>query len=200
MKLLTKGNSKLAKHVGVFNITAGMKVCGRECAGCYAIKEQVRWAHNVLEGRNNRLEVTKSSNFVETMSEEILNSNYKYIRVHGSGEFYSQKYISDWAKIAEIVGRNKPDVVFYSYTKRDGEFDFSPVDNRNNFIVHRSFVEANGRKHMNFGTPTKIEELQKVTGGFICPLATDRTGKCGEECTFCMEKCNDGTPVLFEAH
>ena len=41
MSLIQKGNAKLiASDMMMFNLPAGKKVCGRECAGCYALKEQ----------------------------------------------------------------------------------------------------------------------------------------------------------------
>ena len=200
MKLLAKGNSKLSKSVGVWNILAGMEVCNRECAGCYAIAEQKRWKGTVLKGRNNRLEASKQTDFVSSMVVEILKSKFTMIRVHGSGEFYSQKYIDDWCKIADGVKALRPYISFYTYTKRD-EFDFSELVKRDNFILHKSFVEVSGKKVMNFGKLDKIEKIQQETGGFICPLATDRTGKCGTSaCDFCMKKENEGIPILFEAH
>ena len=200
MKFLSKGNSKLAKHVGVWNIPAGMEVCGRECVGCYAIKEQKRWKGTVVSGRNNRWEASKQPDFVEKMVAEILKSKMTMIRIHGSGEFYSQTYIDNWIKIVDLVKVKKPKTIFYAYTKRDKEFDFTKLVKRDNFILHKSLVETGGRRVMNYGKPEAMLELQHKTGGFICPLVVDRTGKCGAECTFCMEKVNEGTPVLFEAH
>ena len=200
MKLLSKGNSKLATTVGVFNILAGMEVCGRECDNCYALKEQRRWKGSVLKGRNNRLDISKTDSFVLNMVTEILKSKFRHIRIHGSGEFYSQDYIDKWAKIAKGVQALRPYVRFFTYTKRDNEFDFSALDSASNFIVHRSFVQVNGKRKMNYGTAEAVQSIQKATNGFICPLATDRTGKCGSECTWCMQVENQGVPILFEAH
>ena len=87
-KLLSKGNSKLAKNVGVWNILAGVAVCGRECDGCYALKEQARWKGTVLKGRNNRWDISKTDTFVVEMVTEILKSKFNIIRVHGSGDLH----------------------------------------------------------------------------------------------------------------
>ena len=200
MKLLTKGNSKLAKEVGVWNILAGMEVCGRECDGCYALKEQKRWKGTVVSGRTKRLELSKSDSFIVNMVDEIVKSQFTYIRVHGSGEFYNQEYVDKWNAIAIFVGLINPEIKFYTYTKRDKDFDFTKLDALDNFIVHRSFVEVAGKRLMNYGSAEAMDTIQKATNGFICPLATDRTGKCGSECTWCMEKENQGVPILFEAH
>ncbi len=92
--------------------------------------------------------------------------------------------------------------MFYAYTKRD--FDFSELHKLKNFVLHKSFVELDGKKVINYGSSDKIAEIAEKSGGFICPLAKDRTGLCGSEqkdgCTFCMQKCNEGTPILFVEH
>lgn len=200
MKLLSKGNSKLDKKVSVWNILAGMEVCGRECDGCYAIKEQKRWKGTVVSGRAKRLELSKSDSFVADMVLEILKSAPRFVRVHGSGEFYSQEYINKWVKIALGVKKLRPYIRFYTYTKRDNEFDFTELDKASNFIVHRSFVTVDGKRKMNYGNAEHLNSISDKVESFICPLATDRTGKCGSECTWCMEKENQGTAILFEAH
>lgn len=200
MKLLTKGNSKLAKHVGVWNITAGMEVCGRECAGCYAIKEQKRWKGTVVSGRANRLELSRRDSFVLEMVHEILKSKHTMIRIHGSGEFYSQDYINKWVKIIDGVKALRPYVKFYAYTKRTNEFDFTEIVKRDNFILHNSFVDVEGKRKMNYGTIDEINAIQAKIGGFACPLSANRDEKCGLECTWCMEKQNEGTPILFYKH
>ena len=80
------------------------------------------------------------------------------------------------------------------------DFDFSKLVKRDNFILHKSFVEVAGKRLMNYGKSEDMLKIQAKVGGFICPLATDRTGKCGSECTWCMDKENEGTPILFEVH
>ena len=119
MKLLSKGNTKLAKEVGTFSILANMEICGRECPGCYAIKEQNgRFKATVNQGRTLRYNISKGDQFVNAMVKEILGSRtFKYIRLHGSGEFYSQEYINKWIEIAKKVYEIKPEIVFYTYTK-----------------------------------------------------------------------------------
>jgi hypothetical protein len=195
VKLFAKGNSKLSKDVLTFNIPAGMEVCGRECAGCYALKEQKRWK-TVEVGRDKRYQLSKEDSFVDMAVEELKKSSPKFVRVHSSGEFYSQEYVDKWVEIAKRL----PNLVFYTYTKRKGDFDFSELESLSNFVLHNSYVYADGKKYTNFGNTEYIEKLADSTGGFICPLAKDRTGMCGDSCTWCMEKQNQNTPILFEMH
>ena len=39
--------------------------------------------------------------------------NCKIIRIHASGDFFDEKYFLAWCEIA----RQKPDIIFYAYTK-----------------------------------------------------------------------------------
>jgi len=50
------------------------------------------------------------------MVEELGRKRYrggKYVRIHDSGDFYSEEYLKAWLDIAQSV----PDVTFYCYTK-----------------------------------------------------------------------------------
>jgi hypothetical protein len=49
--------------------------------------------------------------FVDEMAAEI--GTATHVRIHDSGDFYSQQYLDSWIAIA----RKRPDVVFYAYTK-----------------------------------------------------------------------------------
>lgn len=186
---LKSGNSKLAKHIGVWSITAGMETCGRVCAGCYAIKFQKMWG--VVRDYNERMyQHTLRDDFVDRL---YVNPKFKYVRVHASGEFYSQEYIDKWVKIAE----KHPHVIFYAYTKRlaDG-FDFSKITKLSNFVIHDSLV-GDG---INFGK--NISAVAEKHSGVVCPDTLEDKGLhyCGSGCTWCMQKHNQGTPILFEKH
>jgi hypothetical protein len=163
MKLLSKGNSKLHKGIATWSITAGKEVCGRECKGCYALKEQKRWA-SVRNGREVRYALSLSPKFAEVITKELDKHLGKYIRVHASGEFYSQEYVNKWAKIAKA----NPDKVFYAYTKRD--FDFTELEGLSNFVLHRSFVEYNGKKVANYGKAEEMSKIAEATVDLSAPL------------------------------
>lgn len=190
-KLFTKGNSKLSSKIATFSITAGMEVCGMECKGCYAMKEQQRWK-NVRTSRDYKYLLSKSSQFVEEVEKELSKFKGKYVRIHASGEFYSQAYVDKWGEIAKKF----PNLIFFAYTKKL-DFDYPKLDN---FIVHKSLIDVDGTRVMNYGSQDYIDNLAKQTQGFICPLVKDRTGKCGEDCTWCMDKSNENTPILFLQH
>lgn len=79
---------------------------------CYASKGTYTWS-NVKPAFENRYKLTQDNNFVELMSNAIKAVKANAIRIHDSGDFYSNKYIFDWFKIAV----DNPNVKFYFYTK-----------------------------------------------------------------------------------
>lgn len=183
---LKKGNLKLSKKVGVWTIPASLSICGRVCKGCYAHKSQNQYKQ-ALAYRTRNYEASLLPDFE---NEKIV--GFDIIRVHESGEFYSQEYINKWVKIA----RNHPNIIFYAYTKRIGEFNFDELTSLKNFVLHNSL--HNGKE--NYGKD--ISEVAETCGGFVCPLTLQKDwhGKCGHDCTWCMQKKNEGTPIFFEKH
>ena len=125
INLLTQ-NSKLKKtskalNLKVFNFgipayksASGKLTCpmAKECIKfCYAKKGAYIWS-NVSSVFEKRYQLTKTDNFIQEMSNEIIKKKPDYIRVHDSGDYYSKKYLQKWLDIAAI----HPHVKFYSYT------------------------------------------------------------------------------------
>lgn len=185
-KAIQKGNAKL-HNMYMFNLPASKEVCGRTCKGCYAIKEQVRFPKGVLGARLKRLETAKHPNFDVQIDSELgrLRKRPKFFRIHASGEFFSQEYLDSWERIASA----NPDIVFYAYTKRKSEFDFSKVEDLENFVLINS-LQFGG---LNYG---KLESAPKEA--FICPSYQGAT--CGESCTYCMTKEAQTNGVFFKQH
>jgi hypothetical protein len=124
MKLLSKSNSKLYKDgILTFGLPAG-KTCpgaGACKAICYAQKGCYRFK-NVKAVQEARLEVTKQDDFARLISLEIFKHKKapKAIRIHDSGDFYSQEYLNKWV----LIAHKNPDIIFYAYTK-SLDLDFS---------------------------------------------------------------------------
>lgn len=126
MELLTqntklKNTSKIiGKRVFNFGITAYKSITGKiicpfadKCVKyCYAQKGAYSWS-NVKPAFEKRYEITKQDNFIELMNKEIKRKKVDFLRVHDSGDFYSNSYIQKWFKIAN----QNPNVNFYAYTK-----------------------------------------------------------------------------------
>lgn len=190
-KLIQKGNSKLVDMI-MFNLPASKEVCGRLCNSCYAHREQQRYP-TVLPARTMRLEATRQLDFVSRIKSEInsLKTKPKYFRIHASGDFYDQPYINKWVSIIQSF----PNIVFYAYTKRKKNFDFSQLESLPNCIIIDSFHFGG----LNYG---KLEKAP--TGAFICPHQKGANITCGGSgingCTYCMSKQAQINSVFFIQH
>ena len=125
--MLSNANAKLSKYfdkygykVMSFGLNA-IETCPfrGECAkGCYATQGSYKWSP-VRKKRDNNLRYSKLDDFVYRMNYHLEQARPKrgnkelVIRIHDSGDFYSQSYANKWVEIAE---QNK-DVHFYAYTK-----------------------------------------------------------------------------------
>jgi len=173
MKLLKYENGKLHNQL-IFTLPAIQEVCNRTCKGCYAIKFQ-RLYPSVLPYRNRMLAASKQKDFTSQVISEIKACKKKVvaIRIHESGEFYSQEYINKWYTIASSF----PSMPFYTFTKRLADFDFSKLSSLPNFVLINSLQHGS----LNYG---KLSTLDKSK--FICPYGTSI--RCGIECNYCWTK------------
>lgn len=127
------GNAKLSTAIATFSLPAGHscpfakdcfskadKLTGRITDGkhcqfrCFAATQEARHT-SVRKSRWHNFDMLRSKS-VEKMTELIqaaLPKGYTYIRVHVSGDFFSEKYFLAWLNVA----LNNPLVTFYGYTK-----------------------------------------------------------------------------------
>lgn len=125
MNLLTQ-NSKLkktSKSLGLrvfnFGIPAYKSASGKltcpfadACVKfCYAKKGAYIWS-NVQPAFEKRYQLSKTDDFVNKMNQEIIKKKPDYVRVHDSGDYYSNTYLRKWLAVAI----HNPQVRFYSYT------------------------------------------------------------------------------------
>lgn len=129
---LSFGNSKLektgkalGKRIAAFNLppdfafTDSSGKAQNTCPGalacravCYAKQGRLAMPAAVNVRRTN-LEAAQSSTFVVDMVQALTASRTNIVRVHDSGDFFSQAYVDAWVAIATAC----PDVTFYAYTK-----------------------------------------------------------------------------------
>ena len=187
-KLIQWGNSKLP-NILMFNIPATKEICGRECPGCYSHKAYKIYP-NVLPAQEERYQATLQPDFVSNIRKEIssIKKPFKYFRIHASaGEFYSQPYLDSWVRIIKSL----PNVMFYAYTKRKRDFDFSQLEALPNCII----IDSLKFGRINYG------ELSKApAGAFICPHQKGSNVVCGKDCTYCMTKTAQSNSVYFVKH
>lgn len=96
---------------------------------CYAKKAERNL--NPRVSRRSNLVDTARDNFVDLASKEIRKKKSKYIRIHESGDFYSQKYLDDWFKIIKKF----PKIKFLTYTQMYN-LDWSKIPS--NLVVYWS--------------------------------------------------------------
>lgn len=94
----------------VINTCFGASSCR---AVCYA-KQGRYTSPNVIAARIRNLEASQSGSFVSDILEALSHKpSYNVVRIHDSGDFYSQEYFDKWCRISA----SRPDMVFYAYTK-----------------------------------------------------------------------------------
>lgn len=132
-----RGNAKLGKDTFTFSIPAGYtcpfakdclskadKRTGKVKDGpdtlfrCFAASQEVIYP-NVRESRWNNFEMLKKAYAdagtvgMFNLIWESLPKKAKKVRIHVSGDFFSQAYFDAWV----MVAKQKLDVLFYAYTK-----------------------------------------------------------------------------------
>lgn len=129
MKLSSKDGIDVYNFgIPAFKSVTGLITCpnAKQCAtGCYARSGAYRFS-NVVNAYEKRLELTQNKNFIEIMISEIkaksIQSTSKdrrcIIRIHDSGDFYSEQYLNDWISII----KDSPNTMFYAYTKMVSTF------------------------------------------------------------------------------
>jgi len=185
MKLLKYENSKL-KQQYIFNLPVSKKICGRECPGCYALKAQIRFPNTVIPYREARYDASLQDDFVDLVVTELSSSrrSARAVRIHESGEFYSQEYIEKWLAIATRL----PDFNFYAFTKRIKDFEFTELMSLPNVVIIDSMMHGglnyDRRPNLRLDIP-------------ICPSDTEI---CGVTCTYCQTKGAQKYGIQFERH
>lgn len=126
-----KGNAKLGKQIFTFSLPAGHscpfaneclskadKITGKITDGknlqfrCFAASSESIFP-NVRASRWNNFDLLRKSKDMAGLILESLPKKASIIRIHVSGDFFSQVYFNAWLKVASI----RKDVIFYAYTK-----------------------------------------------------------------------------------
>lgn len=127
-----KGNAKLSERIATFSLPAGhscpgAKAClAKVIAGklidgssqefrCFSASAEL-FRPNVHASRIRNFNLLKAAQTVRGMARLILASlprNRNTVRIHVSGDFFSETYFLAWI----VVARIKSDVIFYAYTK-----------------------------------------------------------------------------------
>lgn len=128
------GNAKVSVAIATFSLPAGHTCpCANECLAksnrftgritdgpdarfrCFAAMGEAR-ATTVRIARWRNFELLQAAKTVQGMTDLINRSiplGIKYVRIHVSGDFFSENYFKAWVNVAIA----NPTIVFYAYTK-----------------------------------------------------------------------------------
>lgn len=190
---LTNGNSKLGKDVLCFDLLA-VRTCPncKDCQKkCYARRgEAYRPTVHDKHALNTMLAVHDMDFLFALITEQLHRTKKKIVRIHSSGDFFSQKYLEMWCHIAQLF----PEIKFYGYTKTREIFDFWWADELPNLNIVDSLLPDGS---VNFGSLDYIKEKQEKFYLCICPVT------CGIEDAECMRTCTNCLTerwMLFKEH
>ena len=186
-KRLTNGNEKLHK-VLVFDLPAVLSCPNcKDCKKtCYAVQAQEQYEDcRVFRNTNFYMAVCEKEKLQELIVAQLKRARTNVVRIHSSGDFFSQQYIDMWTAIMKQFPNKK----FYAYTKVEKLFKFKKLSN---FNLITSFI--NGK--LNYGNIEYCNELKKHYNAFICPCGIDKKVKCGIDCNYCVTNKN----VCFLQH
>jgi Gene product 88 len=128
-----KGNAKLAKDIVTFSLPAGWtcpgasaclakadRVTGKLTDGyyqtfrCFAASAEAMY-QNVRDSRWQNFDALKGLGRTDTYNLIMANlpTKAKIVRIHVSGDFFSEAYFLAWCDVA----RSNPETTFYAYTK-----------------------------------------------------------------------------------
>jgi hypothetical protein len=164
-----KGNAKLEKTTATFSLPAGHtcpaanlcksmvnRITGKITDGpniqfrCFAAAAENMFP-NVRNGRWNNYDKLAACRTVASMADLIQRSiprKSKMVRIHASGDFFSQDYFDAWLTVARAM----PDLIFYAYTK------MLPLWIRRKNVMPSNFrlVASKGVKYDNLIVPNKM--------------------------------------------
>ena len=188
------GNKKLPKGTMIFNIPA-VSTCPLRTTfceiSCYALKAEVQYKNVVPQARARNLKISKTDDFINRMSETIQKNTrkIKQIRIHESGDFYSQEYLDKWFTIARAF----PDIQFYAYTK---SFHLDFTGKALNFVLIASFDKTTDDLRKNF-----YESKAEYFDNTFTIIDAKAKASCIADCTKCSLCWNSkGNDITVNAH
>lgn len=205
--MLVNGNSKLGKGVWTFSTLAGTReytftfngmtymekgTCVCDCEDCYA---QAGFYNMPSVIAANGIRTYIARHYPAWLHAAIVSQikafDIRFVRIHASGDFFSDEYIEMWKNICIEC----PDCTFWSYTKNErAEHAFDDIANCN---IVKSLIPHIG---FNFGECEYImrtfETLrQRSESVYICRCSIDDNQHCNN-----CKGCSKNNYVLFLKH
>jgi len=190
-KLLKNGNSKLGPKVLTWSLPP-ITTCRPSTwciKNCYAQKGTFRFK-NVKEALDRNLIASKQEDFEEKVIGQINRAQTRFVRIHVSGDFYSEEYIDKWINIVQACKQS----IFLFYTRRsDFITKIEELSKEPNVAAFESLDETMNQRLMSFIPFATVEDS-------AFDSLADR--KCDMGCAECNYKCwtNVGKSVMFKKH
>ena len=109
------------------------------------------------------------------------------VRVHESGDFYSEKYMCDWFEIA----RNFPGLTFYAYTKSI-PYVVKHIDEiPNNFIVRCSIFPDTKKEYLDMIFKNRLPFYMAMNKESVNDFPYDFNCNCAAGCGACGNMCSN---------
>ena len=191
MITISRGNVKVKANI--FNLPSKTTCLqGLECHNyCYAGKAEVQYPA-VLPSRERNLAATKEPSFIAETMHILKTRKNKLVRVHESGDFYSEEYAINWLYIATYM----PEYTFYAYTKRTDMFTEEILRGKpKNFILLYSVDGLDKVEEL----PKGFDKVARVASTETnCPAQSDKSVLCGVQCKKCFK--GDVKEIVFKKH
>jgi hypothetical protein len=184
----SNGNSKTGVGVFIFNLPAQSTCIGSTpmCRSkCYAMKAQRKYPAT-RDQRDHNMACALSNEFVDDVVELLnLNKFQTFVRIHESGDFYSQEYLDKWIQIARKCKTKR----FLAFTKSTN-LDFSKLPE--NLVIYVSkFPDS----------PDVPRELSKRPIAYAGTCTTRKNVlACSGTCSSCVECWNGKKDIHFNLH
>ena len=161
---------------------------------CYAKKAE-RIYKNTRKSRKENYDISKTDYFFGEMFFLLRDNKSEYIRVHESGDMYSQEYLDKWIKLMRCFGEKK----FLIYTQMYN-LDWSRAPD--NCIIYWTVwddsknVPKDGLHAYVIDDGTGKIATKDVPNTFKCPKGKGKSVKCND-CMYCYKGKGD---VKFKIH
>jgi hypothetical protein len=191
------GNSKLGSDIAVFDLPAGPTCIGASawCAKfCYAKKAQ-RLYPEVDPFRARNLEFSNRDDFEFLVAEEIRATGARHVRIHSSGDFYSQAYLDKWIRAGHMLENTR----LLAYTRAPLDFRAAPA----NMIIWWSRDPTT----KDFKKPTGVDRIAWVSDdrapsgihtGDCWDHENNQHQKCANGCRWCWMAPNTGIVTFYK--
>ena len=170
------------------------KSCENDCYALKAYKQypsaKALWDYNFYLVQND-LDLLFER--LDKQLAKIAKSKLKVVRIHQSGDFYSQEYIDVWRRLAKKYSG----IQFYGYTKVNEILDLTQFEKLDNVSIVKSLVAG---KYRNYGSVAYVERMSPKHNAVICPATygeNKKEIKCNLHCNACTKK---NTNVFFVQH